>query len=126
MRIKTVKRCYCDHCPKSLGRAHSMAKHELACTLNPERKCRMCQIREEVQVPTVELIAAAKIGLKELQQAANGCPACTLTAIRLLRKAEPSGWDGDGHIPGGAPDSLGEFNFKEALKDFWVVTNALE
>lgn len=35
-------RYYCDHCKKVGGSGFHMAKHEVGCTLNPDRKCGLC------------------------------------------------------------------------------------
>lgn len=43
--IKKMRpRYYCEHCKKSGGSAHHMRNHEQSCTLNPDRKCGMCQM----------------------------------------------------------------------------------
>lgn len=44
MRMKIVKRYWCDHCNKAGLSAHAMAKHELHCTMNPDRNCRVCTL----------------------------------------------------------------------------------
>lgn len=119
MRTKTVSRYYCDHCKKSGGQRAAMERHEKGCTLNPDRYCRMCDRGNAEHAPIAILIAAAREGLAALQKAADGCPACTLAGIRQLRKADPGYWDDEGYSPGGAPDSLGEFNWKTAVKEFW-------
>lgn len=44
MRSKKVTRYWCDHCNKGGLQPHAMALHELHCTLNPARACRVCNI----------------------------------------------------------------------------------
>ena len=44
MKTKLVKRHWCDFCNKAGLQAHSMAKHEKHCTLNPARDCRVCAL----------------------------------------------------------------------------------
>lgn len=44
MKTRIVKRHWCDFCNKAGMQAHSMAKHEKHCTLNPARSCRVCAL----------------------------------------------------------------------------------
>lgn len=44
MRTKTVKRHWCDHCNKAGLSRVAMERHELHCTMNPARNCRVCTI----------------------------------------------------------------------------------
>lgn len=44
--MKKVNRYYCEFCPKANCSAMSIRKHEASCTLNPNRKCRMCALME--------------------------------------------------------------------------------
>lgn len=97
MKIKCVLRYYCDYCKKSKGTPQSMVHHELHCTMNPNRKCGMCEYMQETQEPIDALKAALilpkittiggfdgfdvenpLIKIREL----TTCPACILSAIR--------------------------------------------
>ncbi len=44
MRMKTVKRYWCDHCNKAGLARVAMERHEQHCTMNPARDCRVCTI----------------------------------------------------------------------------------
>ena len=55
MKVKKVNRYNCDYCNKKGYSAGHMHKHEKHCTMNPARKCRMCE--ELDQVPLEKLIA---------------------------------------------------------------------
>ena len=78
--MKAVKRWkyYCDHCKRSGGSKHHLSRHELACTNNPERICRVCDDAK----PFAALLAAADEGVDALRAAAERCPACMLTGAR--------------------------------------------
>jgi hypothetical protein len=47
MKVKKVNRYYCEYCKKSSCSGGHMQKHELHCTANPRRVCRMCQRNED-------------------------------------------------------------------------------
>ena len=111
MRTKTVKRHWCDFCNKAGLQAHAMAKHERHCTMNPNRACRTCRLIDGGNGPTPQELRAlvallptpvaqdwdyngnaslrfdqfmldmAEVAPK-LREAADGCPACMLAAIR--------------------------------------------
>jgi len=58
--MKTVKRWryYCDFCKKAGQSGFHMKKHELTCTLNPARACRMCdKIADGGQADMAEMLA---------------------------------------------------------------------
>lgn len=68
-----------------------MEKHELSCTMNPNRVCRMCKMAGLTQKPIAELIAllpedgcpGGPIGdEKAIREATGGCPACLMAANR--------------------------------------------
>lgn len=94
MRRKKVWRYYCDFCGKGGCGAGAMTKHEKRCTMNPNRKCGFHD--EYIQEPQVSLdelrailrnadvhsLEAEETLLNELLDAAHGCPACVLAAIR--------------------------------------------
>lgn len=50
MRKKQVWRYYCEFCKKSGCSGYHMKNHELHCTMNPERECRMCYLIDECGV----------------------------------------------------------------------------
>lgn len=104
MKIRVKNVYYCEFCKK-----HSLMpllKHEKYCTLNPHRACRLCE--EERSNAGFDYGAKAKeifdsivkrmtemdgdapyvIELKaiDLMDPVEGCPACALTILRLVRK----------------------------------------
>ena len=107
MITKRVLRYYCEHCKKCGGSSFHMKTHEIHCTMNPFRVCRVCPLVEETQRPIRELMAMlpeevvvwhgseleweisyscsswpgidkAVVKLREL----TGCPACMMAALR--------------------------------------------
>lgn len=113
MRTKTVKRHWCDFCNKAGLQAHAMAKHERHCTMNPQRTCRACRLIDGGNGPDAEglrtLVAILPTGpipgwgdelgaflltveavIPALREAAGGCPACMLAAIRQSGIPVPS------------------------------------
>jgi len=101
MRTKRVNRYYCDFCKKSGCSAGHMRRHEERCTMNPNRKCGVCSLREECDPDTAALVALlpplasitpepqtnayeaslAKT-MPKLREAADGCPGCILAALK--------------------------------------------
>jgi hypothetical protein len=111
VRTKKVTVHYCDHCSGRKFTVPAMVKHELACTMNPNRVCRMCKMAGLTQKPLSELMAAAPVFELDrekqddgsaLRKAAGNCPACILAAIRQSNEA--------GYM---------EFNWKEESR-VWV------
>ena len=114
-----------------------MTQHELHCTMNPKRKCRMCKLMGLETKPMEELKAIfpqeiiAKITetdncifpnlilsqdecerisapyLKGLHDATDNCPACILSTLRQL---------------GVHPRSIG-YDYQEEVKSFWYEYN---
>lgn len=104
MRSKKVTRYWCDHCDKAGLQAHAMAKHEAHCTMNPLRKCRVCELLGEAPLVVADLVAllprsgdypsfgtadeintfssAVDAALPALREAAHNCPACIMAALR--------------------------------------------
>lgn len=125
MRSKLVTSYYCDFCRKATCSASHTARHERACTMNPNRVCKMCVAAGNEQASRDELAAAwnrdiastdqDNIGVKrvepnQLSIAAMGCPACILATIRQ-------------ETPG---DVLPYFDYKSATADFWREVNSEE
>lgn len=117
MRSILRMRHYCDHCKKSTGTKHSMAKHESGCTLNPNRKCRVCELNGEAQLSMPELQAAFDNGFSALREACHDCPVCILATSRQFYQAS-EGW-----ASSESPRDCGEWDFKTAMKEFWVSYN---
>ena len=107
--MKKVKRWryYCDHCKKSGGSGFHMKKHEGGCTKNPNRTCGFCDVSGGFEADPKELLLIVKKGVNEIEKQlfdslamnnnidkvskrvveelldkTEGCPACTLAAIR--------------------------------------------
>ena len=112
MRKKRVWRYYCDYCGKGSCSAGAMKQHEAHCTMNPYRTCRVCALMSGEKeappspmkkmlavLPPVEAITEISpltgcriVGekghdvlqtvIERLEEAADGCPACMLAALR--------------------------------------------
>lgn len=94
MKQKQVWRYYCDHCKKAGGSKHHLQDHEKSCTKNPDRVCNFCLFLGEKQKPISKLLASIPVEMLQgdelgsvdvpasLRDAANGCPACILAALR--------------------------------------------
>ncbi len=112
MRRKRVWRYYCDFCKKSNCSGPAMKEHEIHCTNNPSRICRMCDVLETRHTPLEELIAllpdpnmpdtrtddeiwwdkplsplyaALSEALPILRKKADGCPVCMFAALRQAK-----------------------------------------
>lgn len=91
MRSRTVTVWYCGHCSKRKFTRPAMEKHELSCTMNPDRVCKMCKMAGLEQKPVKELVALVPVfefdkeeqdNGKHLREATGNCPACILAALR--------------------------------------------
>src|SRR3990167_2617624 len=82
--MKKVKRWryYCDFCKKSGCSGFFMNRHEIHCTMNPNRICRMCAYGKLKQNTVSENIEKVKLGFDVLSKYVNGCPCCILSALR--------------------------------------------
>jgi hypothetical protein len=133
MRQKQVWRYWCEYCNKAGLQKHAMAKHELHCTLNPNRKCRVCDIvgsaigedlsnlialmPDPAQYKKYdcgeyfgqELTAAVNAVLPKLREKSGDCPACIMAALRQRGIPVPMATD---------------FNFTEQMKEIWAMRNA--
>ena len=139
MKIKLVKQYCCDFCKKKRYTVAAMNKHESHCTLNPNRKCRVCekisgddtpnltgpqmvamlpnindfgkQTEWGIGVDVGKLHGALKEKIQPLRDAVDNCPACLLAAFRQSGIGIPL---------------VGEdiFNYSDDMKEFWDNYNA--
>jgi len=129
-KVKRWRYC-CEFCKKSGGSGGHIQSHERGCTLNPNRRCGMCDISDRYQEPIEKLITIVKkhvhifkkedeygamsIGivgdcktmLEELANETEHCPACMMAAIRQA----------------GIPVPATGFDYKDAHKEFWLAHN---
>lgn len=90
MKKKKVWRYWCEFCKKAGQSASHMSRHEKHCTLNPERECRLHKLGDCKPEPLSVLIQSARDGdtWQLIMDQADGCPACTLAALRLGGRKE--------------------------------------
>lgn len=124
----TKKKCWrykCDFCGRVMYSPQWMRHHEIGCTANKDRVCRMPIHEEDVERKTVVDLAALLSrwekndhGMQELRDACENCPACILAAIRCsgIQKYDP---DEEGENCG--PDL--KFAFKLELEEMWKIVN---
>lgn len=102
---RTRTRCECDFCGKKNWSVGHMRKHELYCTKNPNRICRVCKLVGNEQKPIDTLIATLPAltsyedewgnvvyadgscdlinsALPALRDLCENCPACIMSALR--------------------------------------------
>lgn len=137
MRTKKVNRYWCDFCNKAGLRPDSMLKHEKHCTLNPNRECRVCThvnggggsdperlaglvrllpapveyANDEDGRTTPEYVAfceAVEAAIPVLREAAEGCPACMMAALRQAKIPVPMAEN---------------FDFKAEMESLWHEVN---
>ena len=122
MRTAMRPRYYCDHCKKGNGSPSAMKRHERGCTLNPHRVCGMCKMLADEggpdpAPPRDELVRIMdERGFTAMCEAANGCPACILSALRTKN------FKGDAEtLPGvlGPKDGRELWSYKTAKEDWW-------
>lgn len=118
MRTKKVNRYWCDFCNKGGLQAGAMRNHELHCTLNPDRECRVCNLKDNHGAPLAKLmemlpdtaayhapedrpytckedtehymlVAAMEAIMPAFRAAAENCPACMMAAMRLKKVPVP-------------------------------------
>ena len=112
MKTKTVKQYQCDFCGKKNYSSGHMKRHEISCTSNPNRVCKMCGIVETVnnleelkkimpkpQYPMIQgffegveydvyglvNVEEMKAALEKLKEASGQCPACILAVLKQLK-----------------------------------------
>ncbi len=122
----------CDFCGKNGYSAGHMRHHELHCTMNPERICRVHKFvtgndDDATIQPVVSLIAALREhwndedhGVKHLRDITDGCPCCILAVIR--QSGASKGYtDEDGY----SPPHIGQeqFDFKKEMASLWADVN---
>jgi len=125
MKKKQVWRYYCEFCYKSSGTEKAMKKHELHCTMNPNRLCRMCKLKGGTQISISRLVAllpkykvstntednglsknyckALEEAMIKLRRETQNCPACILAALRQA----------------GIPMILVEFDYKQEVENLF-------
>jgi hypothetical protein len=128
----TRKQCWqykCDFCGKVGYSAGHMARHEVGCTMNPNRTCRIhkhADVRFENPgpLPVSELIAHLRAhgsnndhGLEALRELAEDCPCCIFAAIRQI------GWHRGYGDEDGYTEPRIKFDFKAELKRLWDGAN---
>lgn len=127
MLMKMRPRYYCEHCKKGSGSPSAMKRHESGCTANPGRVCRMCAMLTDEGGPDPapqrdELIKIMdEHGFKAMCDAANGCPACILSALRTKN------FKGDAEsLPCvlGPEDGRETWSYKQAKDDWWSEWNS--
>jgi hypothetical protein len=93
-----------------------MSRHEKHCTANPSRICGMCGGNIGMIPDFISVLGKGdEEGVDRLREAANGCPACMLSAIRqshLQTGPDDEGWGF--RIP---------FNFHKEKDAWWAVVN---
>jgi hypothetical protein len=120
-------RYYCEFCKKAGGSPSHIKRHEAGCTNRPDRVCGMCKAQREPQTPLHDLLAAAG-NLEALREAANGCPACMLAAIRLtkwpetLHEYEEFGQK-ISYTTIEQPEPIAAWKFEDEAKGFWERVN---
>jgi len=133
MTKKKVWRYYCEYCKKANCSGGSIAKHEKHCTMNPNRKCRMCAMFDNPTTSIDKMLAilpdpnasyerpsenewmsfdglgaAVEKVMPKLREITGGCPACILAALR--QKGIPV-------------RAIYSFNFKQEVNDWWSSFN---
>jgi len=128
--MKIVKKnvYYCEFCGKHSLR--SLKIHEEHCTLNPNRKCRLCntetlkliidkysnrykivEVDSEYNVVKVEWLNG-EVKIEDIIKDCGNCPNCVLTILRLTKMNR--------YLCGL------HYDYKKALEDFWHDRNAEE
>jgi hypothetical protein len=144
MITRRVNRYWCEHCKRAGQQARHIAAHEIGCTKNPARVCRMHEMMtgekvQEVPLAVLKCLILAlapdwKAVIAALREEARGCPACIFAAIRQTNfkpwleedcdgVGEPRGepffppeLHFDGHLLG--------FDFKAELASAWADYNS--
>ena len=135
MTSKTVTIWRCDFCHKQRIRKSAMVLHERRCTMNPNRECGMCKQGKRSPQPLayLKLVATNDVAgmaafndddpqdikaatpedvVSSILDAADGCPACALAAIRQ------SGTNRSTETQSPLP-----FEYVSEVKKFWEQVN---
>lgn len=116
MKVKNKQVYYCEFCRKHNLTSNAMKNHELHCTKNPNRECRMCDRKgihdfniSEIEVSTSwngehswEYSVAQSTSIDKAL--IDDCPACMLAYLRI-NKIQSS------------------YDFKKACEKFWREKN---
>ncbi len=126
MKVKMKKVYYCEYCGKHSLRP--LEDHELHCTLNPHRECRLCgthDIYPIIQKYKFDFDTLKKDGeygcdgskemdkvmtemMKELRNDVENCPVCILTVLSCNK------WPAYGKLL---------FDFKKDRREYWEEQN---
>ncbi len=116
MITKIKKVYYCEHCKKHYLNAGAMAHHEKHCTANPNRECRLCGGRLDLNEIKFQIKRMQKknkfFNAKDIMDFVDSCPMCTFSIIRQLKWHR---WPFNQKL---------KFNFKEELSEWWAMKNA--
>jgi len=111
----------CEFCGKRNSSGSAMAKHEKHCTMNPNRKCRMCEHGAGGVADLVELMKLVPTekapSLDPLRDASEHCPACMYAALKQSKTPVGTQFGPDG-LERGA-----DFDFHQECVDFWDGVN---
>lgn len=122
MITKMRPRYYCEYCGKGNGSPSFMKKHEAGCTKNIQRVCGMCATVEVEQVPHEELKKILDTdGFNAMVSAANECPACILSVIRLYNIVDKE--SGELTVTG-PDDGRKQWKYDDCKKQWWDSYNA--
>jgi hypothetical protein len=142
MRTKKVNRYWCDFCNKAGLQAGAMRKHELHCTLNADRKCRVCAMigdnmtdeECEAKVPLADLIVmlpdsapyhAQSFGreLEDTHTALTAALVAILPSFRLAAGGCPACMMAALRLAKIPVPMVEGFSFTEEMKEIWVGIN---
>jgi len=105
--IEKIKKVYyCEFCKKHRLTKNSIITHEEHCTLNPNRKCRMC---ERQGIPDYEIGDKFTDEILDRMRDTIKCPACMLAIIRKWIKDEKKD----------SRDFDSTFKFQEEIEKYW-------
>ncbi|MGA7885256.1 MAG: hypothetical protein WCA44_05890 [Acidobacteriaceae bacterium] len=121
----------CDFCGKNGRQKSSMVRHEIGCTANPDRICKIHHHATGEDLPSSPPVAEMLTllrehskdedhGLKALRDFVDNCPCCILAAIRQSGLCKGYA-DEDGY----SPPAIGpeQFDFKKELASLWAEVN---
>jgi hypothetical protein len=113
---KRAWRYKCEFCGKTGSSASHMTRHERGCTKNPNRLCGVCHQKWDDDHKEILIKALgdgrSKEVVDDLREAAEGCHACMMAAVRLSGLQTPPDEEGPGF-------SIEHFNYKEEKDRYW-------